>query len=1081
MTNLLYLYLGGNELTGGIPAVLGSLANLWHLSLWGNALDGEIPPELGNLTRLIILSLSNNTLTGGIPAELGDLTNLQVLYLWGNALDGEIPEELGDLTSLWRLYLNGNELSGEIPAKLGDLTNLQRLYLYGNALDGEIPEELGSLTNLQYLYLHSNELTGEIPAELGSLTSLQWLYLYDNQLDGSIPTQLGSLTSLQRLQLQGNELSGTIPAALGSLTSLQWLLLYGNALDGEIPEELGDLTSLQFLYLHSNELTGEIPAELGSLTSLQRLYLYDNQLDGSIPTQLGSLTSLQRLQLQGNELSGTIPSELGDLTSLQRLYLYDNQLTGPIPAELGSLTSLLYLSLWSNQLTGAIPAAVGVAADRGALEGFYNATDGPNWTVGTNWLTTEEPLSAWHGVTPDSNGRVTRVVLSNNQLTGTISVALEQLEKLEQLNLSVNDELTGQLPDGLRHLSLTSLDVSGTNVCTPEDAAFLEWVATITFKPGGCGTVSPPRPPGGGGGGGGGGTPRTSVPSAVRNLMAAGGNGQVVLTWDAPSSDGGAEITDYEYRINGSGPWISTGSTETTHTVTGLDNGTPYVFEVRAVNRRGRGRVSNRNRAEATPDVFTLDFAHFANGEGLTSDLVFVNVGTHPIRPALAFYDQEGQPMAPESVVEITGDLEVTEDGALSIQTAIEPLGELTISTHGQGELVSGPARVTSGGPIGGGLRFDLPEIGVAGVGVSPPVRDAVFPVRRQEGGINTGVAIHNLESSPEIVRCELMREGVLRDAVSLPLAANGQSSWFIDAAFPAADTTDFAGSVRCDAEGPGQFTAVALELDAASRIFTTLPVLPVRRAGGRAAELTFAHFANGAGIISDLVFVNLSTEGSRPAPTPYHQDILPLRPTIYFYDTEGALVSAESVVDITGDLAIQEDGGLTVLTEMEPLGVLTISTHGRGELVSGSVRVAADEPIGGVLRFDLPGIGVAGVGTSPPVRDVLFPVRRQEGGINTGVAVHNLGEEAMEVTCELMQGGTVLDDVSIPLAANGQSSWFIDEVFTGADTSDFAGSVRCAAPGEGMFTGVAVELDAVNRIFTTLPVVPVPERMSQE
>ena len=41
--------------------------------------------------------------------------------------------------------------------------------------------------------------------------------------------------------------------------------------------------------------------------------------------------------------------------------------------------------------------------------------------------------------------------------------------------------------------------------------------------------------------------------------------------------------------------------------------------------------------------------------------------------------------------------------------------------------------------------------------------------------------------------------------------------------------------------------------------------------------------------------------------------------------------------------------------------------------------------------------------------------------------------------------------------------------------------SVRCTAPGEGMFTGVAVELDAANRIFTTLPVVPVPERMSQE
>ena len=566
--------------------------------------------------------------------------------------------------------------------------------------------------------------------------------------------------------------------------------------------------------------------------------------------------------------------------------------------------------------------------------------------------------------------------------------------------------------------------------------------------------------------------PTTSVPKAPRNLTAVGGDGQVVLTWDAPASDGGAKITDYEYRIDGRGRWISIGSTLTTHTVTGLVNGREYTFQVRAVNRRGKGRVSSQ--AEAKPEVFILDFAHFANGDGLTSDLVFVNVASHPIRPALYFYDTEGQPMAAESVLDITGDLEIQEDGSLSIQTEMEPLAELTISTHGQGELVSGSVKVDADGPIGGGLRFDLPGIGVAGVGASRPMRDAVFPVRRQEGGINTGVAIHNLESSPEIVRCELMQEGVLHAAVDINLAANGQSSWFIDAAFPAADTSGFAGSVRCDAVGPGQFTAVALELDAASRIFTTLPVLPVRRAGGRAAELNFAHFANGAGLTSDLVFVNLSTERSRPAPTPFHSDILPARPVLYFYGTGGEPMAAESVVDITGDLEVMEDGGLTVLTEMEPLGVLTISTHGRGDLVTGSVRVIADEPIGGVLRFDLPGIGVAGVGVSSPISDAIFPVRRQEAGINTGVAVHNLGEEAMEVACELMQGGVVLDDVSIPLAANGQSSWFIDEVFTGADTSDFVGSVRCTAPGEGMFTGVAVELDAANRIFTTLPVVPV-------
>ena len=46
---------------------------------------------------------------------------------------------------------------------------------------------------------------------------------------------------------------------------------------------------------------------------------------------------------------------------------------------------------------------------------------------------------------------------------------------------------------------------------------------------------------------------------------------------------------------------------------------------------------------------------------------------------------------------------------------------------------------------------------------------------------------------------------------------------------------------------------------------------------------------------------------------------------------TEGNPIAAESVVDVMSDLEIQEDGGLTVQTEMEPLGQLTISTHGRG------------------------------------------------------------------------------------------------------------------------------------------------------
>ena len=224
----------------------------------------------------------------------------------------------------------------------------------------------------------------------------------------------------------------------------------------------------------------------------------------------------------------------------------------------------------------------------------------------------------------------------------------------------------------------------------------------------------------------------------------------------------------------------------------------------------------------------TLDFAHFANGGLFNSDLVLLNAGFDPIRPAIYFYDQQGDPIATELVVDIGADLEIQDDGSLSVRTAMEPLGELTISTHGRGELVSGSVRVVSDRPVGGMLRFNLPNIGAAGVGASPAVQDALFPVRRQEGGINTGVAIHNQGEAAIVVRCHLMQAGVVLDEAVIPLAPRGQIAQFIDQSFPGSDTADFSGSVRCETPEPGRFSAMALEMDVGNRIFTTLPVVPV-------------------------------------------------------------------------------------------------------------------------------------------------------------------------------------------------------------------------------------------------------------
>ena len=185
------------------------------------------------------------------------------------------------------------------------------------------------------------------------------------------------------------------------------------------------------------------------------------------------------------------------------------------------------------------------------------------------------------------------------------------LTNIQELKLNGNTDLTGPLPRGLMDLDdLTTVWIQDTGLCAPEDTAFQAWLATITFQ----GSVSgasqppggppPPRPPP---------PPPPPRPDAPRNLLVEGGDGQVTLTWEAPEDDGGSAITDYEYRINGRGSWTSIGSTLTIHTVTGLNNGTVYVFQVRAVNRNRKSRASNR--VEATPRMpVTLDFTHFANG-----------------------------------------------------------------------------------------------------------------------------------------------------------------------------------------------------------------------------------------------------------------------------------------------------------------------------------------------------------------------------------------------------------------------------------------------------------------------------------
>ena len=95
-----------------------------------------------------------------------------------------------------------------------------------------------------------------------------------------------------------------------------------------------------------------------------------------------------------------------------------------------------------------------------------------------------------------------------------------------------------------------------------------------------------------------------TVPGAPTGLSGTSGNAQVPLTWTAPASDGGASITGYviEYTPSGgSASTVSTGSTTTSYTKTGLTNGTAYTFRAAAVNSVGQSAWSSS--ATVTPSA----------------------------------------------------------------------------------------------------------------------------------------------------------------------------------------------------------------------------------------------------------------------------------------------------------------------------------------------------------------------------------------------------------------------------------------------------------------------------------------------
>ena len=186
----------------------------------------------------------------------------------------------------------------------------------------------------------------------------------------------------------------------------------------------------------------------------------------------GETGEVKRLTLTSNGLRGELPSELGDLKGLEVLRLAGNPgMTGCVPVQLRGglreLTGAEFCDGQSGQVISPIEQGVApVSSDRVTLVALYNSTDGTNWGNNDNWLS-DESIGEWSGVTVDASGRVVRLDLARQRLSGEIPFELGDLEMLRQLNLGHNS-LTGGIPMAVSRLAnLESLYLAGNRLVGP--------------------------------------------------------------------------------------------------------------------------------------------------------------------------------------------------------------------------------------------------------------------------------------------------------------------------------------------------------------------------------------------------------------------------------------------------------------------------------------------------------------------------------------------------------------------------------------------------------------------------------------
>jgi Leucine-rich repeat (LRR) protein len=464
LTGLKYMYLNSNYMTGSIPSELAAIVGIQSLNFYFNSLSGPIPSQFGTFSNISTLTFALNYLTQGFPTELTNAVTLGFLDMGINYLVGTLPNSINQLTKLKFILVEVNGFSGSFPSQFGELDELVYLVAYDNQLSHSIPSELGSYKQILALILSDNRLTGRVPTELFQLSTVEYLYISENSLSGSIPTSIGNLVKLIDFEAASTLMTGSIPTEIGNALELQYLEMSGGFYDGKIPTVLGSCSLLNILDVGDNYLSGSFPSEFSQLSSLTQLNVSTNSLSGSIVAyhaegspDSGTSTQyiIQYVDFSKNQFTGSIPTYYMNSSSLTTVIMYSNCFKGSVPSDMCIASNLQILVLDSMTSSTACQVIISTSTQK-LVKGSFprNLLSGsiPNclWSMSklTSLHMAGNGLGGSLGEIP-SDSALTDLILSHNQLEGSVPLSIQEHGKFLQLDLSFN-KLTNTLSESFK-------------------------------------------------------------------------------------------------------------------------------------------------------------------------------------------------------------------------------------------------------------------------------------------------------------------------------------------------------------------------------------------------------------------------------------------------------------------------------------------------------------------------------------------------------------------------------------------------------------------------------------------------------